>query len=90
MTRTGTKLTITKATTQARRHVDSLMPGVLATVESKGSWDLATDTRLIVTTITFPKGHPARHCLVKSLALGLSGYVKSIDDSARIVVTRKV
>jgi hypothetical protein len=83
-------LSITQATRQVRKHVDALMPGVMATVESKNSFDLDTDTRTVVTTVTFPSGHPGRHVLVKTLAVTLSGYVKSVDSSTRIVLTRKV
>jgi hypothetical protein len=48
------ELTITKATAQARRLVNKIMPGVMATVESKQSYDLAADRATIVTTITHP------------------------------------
>jgi hypothetical protein len=81
-------LTVQKATTQARRHVDKIMPGVMATVDSRLSHDMATDTPTVITTVTFPAGHEARHLLVKTLATALPGYLKSIDDSARIVLTR--
>lgn len=48
------ELTISKATAQARRLVDKIMPGAMATVESKRCYDLAADRATIVTTITYP------------------------------------
>jgi hypothetical protein len=77
-------LTVPKATAQARRHVDKLMPGVLATVDSKLSHDLKTDTPLVITTITFPQWHdqmvPLRAALrtladVRTVTPGSASYV---------------
>lgn len=48
-------LTVMQATSQARRRVDRVIPGVMATVTSRLSYDLKTDTDLMVTTITFPR-----------------------------------
>jgi len=80
-------LTVVKATSQARRYVDKLMPGVIATVESKLSHDLATDTPIVITTITFPRAHAARHVLVVNLNT-LSGVRGSSDSDCRIEITR--
>lgn len=88
-TKTPAKLTITVATRQARRHVDKLMPGVLATVETRGSADPITLAPLMVTTVTFPAGHENRMALGVALET-LPGVVKMIADSARLVITREV
>ena len=80
-------LTIPQATKQARRHVDKLMPGVGATVESKLSHDLDTDTPIVITMVTFPRGHVARHVLMVNLTT-LPGYRSSIDDDSSIRFTR--
>jgi hypothetical protein len=87
MTKTAALLSVTKATSQARRHVDKLMPGVLATVESKLSHDLDADTRLVVTTVTFPDGHLDRVALGTALR-ALPGVISARAERARIVVTR--
>lgn len=60
-------LTAPQATRQVRRHVDRIMPGVMATVESKLSHDLATDTPTVITTVTFPRGHMAGMDLYSAL-----------------------
>lgn len=52
-------LTRAAATTQAAGRVRQLMPGELVTVQTRGSWDLATNTPLMITTITYPPSHPA-------------------------------
>lgn len=81
-------LTIPVATRQARKHVDAIMPGVLATVESKDSFDLDTNTALVVTTVTFPRDHIARMDLQVALSRPLDGRrIESFPD--RIVITRK-
>jgi hypothetical protein len=80
-------LTVTKATSQARRHVDKIMPGVMATVESKLSHDLATDTATVITTITFPANHPATRNLEAALVTKLDH--RKVDfGPARITLTR--
>jgi len=81
-------LTVVKATSQARRYVDKLMPGVIATVESKLSHDLTTDTPTVITTITFPRTHHNRMGL--KLALGTLDGVRKVDglEFGRITVER--
>jgi hypothetical protein len=86
-TKTRKLLTVPQATTQVRRHVDRIMPGVLATVESKLSHDLDTDTPTVVTTVTFPKGSAGRHLLYAALTL-LSGYRSRVGADSSIVITR--
>lgn len=81
-------LTVPQATKQARRHVDRLMPGVMATVESKLSHDLDTNTPLVITTVTFPRNHEGRHLLVVNLAT-LAGFRSLIDDDSSIRMTRE-
>lgn len=82
-------LTVPVATRQARAIADRIMPGIMATVESRTSHDLATDTPVIITTIMFPRGHEARHLLVKTLASTLNpAGIRDADSS--IVITRKV
>jgi hypothetical protein len=83
-------LTITKATAQARRHVDKIMPGVMATVESRLTADPVTLEDLMITTVTFPDGHEARHLLLKTLATTLPGYRETgtYSASSRIVLYR--
>lgn len=88
-TKTPAPLTATKATSQARRHVDAIMPGVGATVESKLSHDLATDTPTVVTTITFPAGQAGRTGLALMLET-LPGFrARTVADaSIRIIRAR--
>ena len=82
-------LTIQKATSQARRHVDRLMPGVMATVDSRLSHDLETDTPLVITTVTFPANHHAAQLLsVALLALPGRRDMTAADASIRIVRER--
>ena len=81
-------LTIQKATSQARRHVDRLMPGVLATVDSRLSHDLETDTPLVVTTVTFPRGHAARHLLGAALTAMPNRFAPLAVGDSSIRVTR--
>ena len=80
-------LTISQATSQARRHVDKIMPGVGATVDSKLSHDLTTDTPIIITTVTFPAGNLDRVSL--GMALRSMRDASARVELARIVVTRK-
>jgi len=82
-------LTVPVATRQARRIVDAVMPGVMATVESKLSHDLATDTATVVTTVTFPAGHPMLGFLAADLML-MPGSITTIPADSSIVVIRKV
>ncbi len=76
-------LTIPTATSQAASRVRQVMAGEIVTASSRGSWDLDTDTHLIVTTVSFPPAHPgaldARAALmrlpaVRSVKIG-AGYM---------------
>jgi len=84
-------LTVPVATRQARKIVDAVMPGVMATVESKLSHDLATDTATVVTTVTFPAmvGSRVRFELDGEL-YKLTGWWGSRIADSSIVITRKV
>jgi hypothetical protein len=88
--KTPATLTVTKATSQARRHVDRLMPGVLATVETRGSANPKTLEHLMVTTVTFPEGHPNAAALYGALSELPNRHGNMTIDSARIVIKRKV
>jgi len=84
-------LTVPVATRQARKIVDAVMPGVMATVESKLSHDMATDTATVVTTVTFPAGHPNVFELGDALhALPGGMWLVPIYADSSIVITRKV
>lgn len=83
ISRTVQQLTIAKATSQARRIVNRVMPGAMATVESRHSWDAATDRQTVVTTITFPAGQGG-YLFAKLSRLG--GQAELFP--ARIVITR--
>lgn len=85
-------LTIPIATRQARRIVDEIMPGVGATVESRGSADSATLERVIVTTITFPgnMSESVKFSLWTQLASMPGAQRAGALDSARVTVTRSV
>lgn len=62
------ELTIQQATREARRLVDRIMPGVGATVESRGSWDLDTDMPTMITRVTFPENDLRGYALYQALA----------------------
>lgn len=80
-------LTISRATRDARRVVDRVMPGVNATVESRFGHDLDTDTPTVITEVTFPDGD------LRRVELGME--LRALSDAsarverARVVVTRK-
>lgn len=83
-------LTVVKATRDARRAADATMPGAHATVDSRRTHDLATDTPVIVTTITFPSNDTRGYALYQALSdiPGQHGWIKV--GSASYIVTRKV
>lgn len=83
----NTGLTVTLATSQARKHVNAIMPDVLATVDSKLSHDLATDTPIVITTVTFPRGHEGISDLRAALH-SLPGIRDIRTESSRITITR--
>ncbi len=81
-------LTVTAATTQARRIVDRVMPGAGATVESRLSHDLATDTATVITVVTFPRNDERTDTLIDGLtALPGKHGAATLGDSS-IVITR--
>jgi len=82
------ELTIQQATREARRLVDKTIPGVGATVESRGSWDSKTDTMLMITTITFPRNQYGVTGLDLLIA-ALPGFVSRVRCDSSITVTRK-
>lgn len=81
-------LTISQATKQARKHVDALMPGVMATVDSRGTADPKTLAPLMRTVVTFPE-HQAS---ARMLALALK-YLPGVRDmkvaSSSIIIVRE-
>ena len=81
-------LTVPMATRQARKIVDQVMAGAVATVESKRSADAVTLEPTIVTTITFPRGHGNADLLFTTLNRSIIGTIRYADSS--IVITRKV
>jgi len=78
------ELTIQQATREARRLVDKIMPGVGATVESRGSYDLKTDTPLIITRVTFPRDEYGANALALAAQDRLSADVMLADSSVTI------
>lgn len=83
-------LTVTKATSQARRIADRIMPGAGVTVESRTSWDPTADVATVVTTITHPANHEAAFALWTAL-FDLPNVIRNGSrDSARMVITRTV
>jgi transglutaminase/protease-like cytokinesis protein 3 len=81
-------LTPVKATREARKLVQRIMPNAFATIESKLSYDFEANTATVVTTITFPADHEAAFTLWTNLA-ALPGAIGSGSrNSARMTVTR--
>jgi hypothetical protein len=83
-------LTVAQATAQARRIADRVMPNAGVTVESRLSHDLATDTAIVITEITFP----ANTDLAGKVGLGvalhtLTGVAGQTSADSRITITRK-
>jgi hypothetical protein len=86
-------LTVPVATRQARKIVDAVMPGVMATVESRLSHDLTTDTPTVVTTVTFPANidQSARVALGVALRVQLPNHFTDMREAdSSFVITRKV
>jgi hypothetical protein len=86
-TKTPTALTVQQATRQARRHVDALMPGVMATVDSNLTADPVTYASIVRTVVTFPHMHAAISELRAALH-SLPGIRDIRTDSTRITITR--
>lgn len=85
----GAGLTVAKATREARRVVDKVMPDANATVNSCFGHDLATDTPTVVTTITFPKSGARAVLNLDSQLYRLTGWWGSRKADSSIVITRK-
>lgn len=83
----STGLTVTQATSQARRYVDKIMPGVAATVESRLSADAATLAPIVITSVTFPADAFAAGMLAAELQ-GLPGFITGQCGSNRLTITR--
>ncbi len=80
-------LTVQRATGQVRRITDAVMAGALATVSTRLTHDLSTDTPLAVTTVFYPAGHSGE-VLLGMRALRLKGVLKIDGDNSRLVITR--
>lgn len=80
-------LTVQKATSQVRRIVADVMAGTMASVSTRLTHDLATDTPLAVTTVSYPEGH-AGETLLGIRATRLKGVVKLDGDPSRLVIIR--
>lgn len=86
-TKTPALLTVTQATTQARRMVTKTTTAQTVTVESRLSHDLAMDVPIVITTITFPASDLTAEALHEAAA-DLSGYLRTVRDSSRLVIVR--
>ena len=73
-------LTTSKATSQAASRVRQLMAGALITAQSRASWDLATDTQLVVTTVTYPAELSARAVDARAALMRMAG-VRKVEIS---------
>lgn len=80
-------LSVQKATSQVRRIVDNVMAGAMVSVSTRLSHDLATDTPLAVTVVSYPAGH-AGEALMAMRAMRLAGTVKLDGSDSRLVITR--
>lgn len=80
-------LTIPVATRQARAIVDRVMPGVMATVESRSSHDLQADVPIVITTVTFPRMHDGISDLRAALH-SLTGIRDIKTECSSITITR--
>lgn len=88
MRHTKTELTTAKATSQAAGRVRQVMAGELITANSRGSWDLDTDTHLVITTVSFPPKHPG--ALDARAALSRLSGVRAVTIGAGyLTVTRE-
>lgn len=80
-------LSVQKATNQARRIADRAMAGAMVSVSTRLGHDLATDTPLAITTISYPENH-AGEVLLGIGATRLAGVLKLDGDPSRLVITR--
>lgn len=87
-TKTPAPLTVAQATRQARKHVDALMPGAMATVDSKGTADPQTLQPLMRTVVTFPADHYDADSLRVALA-SLPGVRDMKVGSSSITIIRE-
>jgi hypothetical protein len=86
----ATGLTVQKATRDARRIIEQVMPGVGVTVTSRISWDFDSDRQTVVTTITHPTDHAGAFALWAALFALPNVLRNGSRDSARMVITRTV
>lgn len=87
-TKTPAPLTVQLATRQARKHVDALMPGVMATVDSTGTADPQTLAPLMRTVVTFPEHQQGAAELAARLGT-LSGVVSKRVAGSSITIIRE-
>ena len=87
----STPLTVALATRQVRKIVDKVMPGAGPNVgvESRGSFDLTTDTQTVITTVWFPRNHPEA-LMLRCVLATLPGYLSETAGDSSITITRKV
>lgn len=88
-TKTLAPLTVQTATRQARKHVDALMPGVMATVDSRGTADPQTLKPLMRTVVTFPEHQAGARTLALALKY-LPGVLDTKVASSSITIVREV
>lgn len=87
-TKTSAPLTVQQATRQARKHVDALMPGVMATVDSTGTADPQTLAPLMRTVVTFPEHQQGAVELAARLG-NLPGVVSKRVAGSSITIIRE-
>lgn len=81
-------LTVAKATADARKLVNRVMPSNLgATFNSRLGHDLDTDTPTVITTITFPRNTEDAASIGAALLRLADGGMRIADSS--VVITRK-
>lgn len=81
-------LQIATASRQVRKVVNRIMPGVNATVESRTSHDLETDTPTMITTITFPQD-PDGASLLGTALHSLADKGMTVADCSIVIVRKR-
>ena len=84
-------LTVSQATSQARRIVNRIMPGAGATVDSRNCWDQVADVQVVITTVTFPAiiAATVKTALYIELAT-LAGNVRQTNADSSVTITRTI
>jgi hypothetical protein len=82
------QLTVALATRQARKIVDKMMPGTVVNIDSRLSYDTATGTDTVITTVMFPRGH-AEALMLRCVLATLPGHLSETSADSSIVITRK-